>query len=359
MHVVRALNPNDAWPQLIELVLREGQWQDTRAGRALVVPVPVATIYSRPWQRYLFDPLRDANPFFSLFEPLWMLAGRDDAAWLGRFVGDFSSRFAEANGRMHGAYGKRWRDWFVAENDDRDGAPERYHVIDQLDVVARLLRDNPQDRQAVIQMWDAEQDLGVPGLKDRPCNQQVLLRADRVVDSRVDMGNGNVEGSVDRYLDVTVTNRSNDLSWGLITANACQFSVLQEYLAARTGYEIGTYTQFSNNLHIYETAMEKVDYASAAQWIMSPHYPRNYPDGYPLVQDPETFDEELRTFMLDPSDNVLYRNTFFSNVARPMWMANEARRAKNYADAIGWVQYVGATDLRYVARAWLERRFAK
>lgn len=360
MYVVNAMNVNDAWPHLIDLVRTEGRWQETRAGRALVLPVPVATVYARPTERVLFDPHRDANPFFSLFEPLWMLAGRDDATWLDRFVSDFSSRFAEADGRMHGAYGKRWRDWFEAENDDQEGAPPRYHYIDQLDVAVDLLKKNPQDRQAVIQMWDASRDLGVPGLKDRPCNQQVLLRADRVEYTSGD--GGPIEGvphtAYRRYLDITVTNRSNDLSWGLITANACQFSTLQEYLAARMGYEVGRYIQFSNNLHIYEAAMERVEYASAAQWIMSAHYPANYPGTRPLVDDPETFDAELHQFLDEPLAGLgrHFSNSFFLKVATPMWRSNDARREKNWNLALSHAEKIAAPDWRHATVEWLKRR---
>ena len=354
MHVVHGRNVNDIWPQLIELVRREGRWQETRAGRALVVPVPVATVYSNPTERVLLDPVRDANPFFSIMEPLWMLAGRDDAPWLDRFVGDFSARFAEEGGRMHGAYGKRWRDWFNLnlpvqpwQTPKRKGGFEYEPPRDQLNVVVDLLRKNPQDRQAVIQMWDPSADLGVPGLLDRPCNQQVLLRCDREL----------VRDIPDhRYLDITVTCRSNDLSWGLITANACQFSTLQEYLAARIGVEVGTYTQFSNNLHIYESAMKQVDLDSARETARI-----QYKDGYPgarrLVDDPESFDDDLRAFMADPkADHSNRRNSYFQRVAQPAWLANEARRRKDWDSALGAARCIEAPDWRAATVEWIGRR---
>ena len=94
MEVIHARNVNDAWPQAIHLVADAGVMQETRAGSAMVVPHPVATVYAKPAERVLFDPVRDANPIFHHFEALWMLAGRDDADWLDRFVSDFSARFA-------------------------------------------------------------------------------------------------------------------------------------------------------------------------------------------------------------------------------------------------------------------------
>lgn len=218
----------------------------------------------------------------------------------------------------------------------------------------------------MIQMWDPPADLGVPGLKDRPCNQQVLLRCDRLARAPdgVDVSKITGRQSIDpatgmlRYLDVTVTCRSNDLSWGLITANACQFSTLQEYLAARIGVEVGTYTQFSNNLHIYESAMKQVDLDSARETARI-----QYKDGYPgtrrLVDDPETFDAELRIFMAEPEGDCGpddFRNSFFQRVATPMWHANEARRRKDWDSALGAARCIEAPDWRAATVAWIKRR---
>ena len=364
VHVVKARGVNDAWPKLIELVQSEGKWTETRNGRALVVPVPVATVYSNPTERVLLDPVRDANPFLSCFEPLWMLAGRDDAPWLDRFVSDFSARFAEEGGRMHGAYGKRWRDWFQETRVSGDIDPN--DKLDQLDECVRLLRANPQDRQAVIQMWDPSADLGVPGLADRPCNQQILLRADRLMSDveGAPFFNSikNLNGGT-RYLDITVTNRSNDLSWGLITANACQFSTLQEYLAARIGVQVGTYTQFSNNLHLYESAMDKVDLESALRTVHESAWKTpegnvvSYPGTRRLVDDPETFDADLRTFMADPeADHSGLKNSYFQRVAQPAWLANEARRRKDWDSALGAARCIEAPDWRTATVEWIERR---
>lgn len=344
MEVIHARNVNDAWPMAIHLVSYAGMSQETRAGSALVVPHPVATVYAKPTERVLFDPVRDANPIFHHFEALWMLDGRDDATWLDRFVSDFSSRFAEDGGRMHGAYGKRWRGWFGhpkhtgAEN---SVAPA---MFDQLDEAVRLLREDPQSRQVVIQMWDPSADLGVPGLKDRPCNQNIMLRTDRANSNK-------------RYLDMTVTCRSNDAVFGAYGANAVHFSILQEYLAARIGVSVGTYTQFSNNLHMYDWSLNKADYSSARESdrIL---YRDGYPGVRPLVDDPEAFDDELCDFLYDPHRALLdgYRNSHFERVAYPMWRVNEARLQKKWDLAAEWAQDIDAPDWRRATLEWIQRR---
>lgn len=339
MHVIRALNVNDAWPQALRLLEEEGERRPSRNGSVVVVPEPVSTVYEKPTERALFDPVRDANPIFHLHEALWMLAGRDDATWLDRFVRDFSARFAEDEGRMHGAYGRRWRSWFERAHHEAAGNYGNPGTIDQLDTVVRLLRADPYDRQAVIQMWDAEADLGVPGLADRPCNTQIYLRADR--------------GS----LDATVTCRSNDAVYGAYGANVVHFSVLQEYLAARIGIPVGRYTQVSNNFHMYDWSLKQVDVESAEEWMRD----GDYPAVRPLVDDPETFDEEVRAYVEDPlSVRVLAsQNTFLAEVAQPMFRVNELRLEGDLERALASCSHIEAGDWRVATERWIARRLAR
>lgn len=335
MRVITANNVNGAWPTALALMAAEGVKSPSRNGEVSVHPYPVVTCYERPLERVLFDPIRDANPFFHLHEALWMLAGRDDATWLDQFVGDFSKRFAEDGGKMHGAYGKRWRDWFAS---DEDPASETYPKIDQLLVVIELLKKNPADRQAVIQMWDAEMDLGVPNLKDRPCNQQVLLRADRGV------------------LDITVTCRSNDVVYGCYGANAVHFSVLQEYLAAMIGIPVGRYFQVSNNFHIYDWSHKNIKIQDA---VASAIYDTHYPTMQPLVDDPASFDEEVRMYVEYPHDSILVagmKNTFLHCTAHPMFMANRMRRLGELDAALEYARGIQADDWRQACIEWLMRR---
>lgn len=354
MRIIQARNVNYAWPQAIELVLGSGVSQETRAGVAFVHPEPVATVYQRPLERVIFDPVRDANPIFHHMESLWMLAGRDDATWLDQFVSDFSKRFAEDGGRMHGAYGKRWRDWFNGrphpDGTALMGRMQDRAKIDQLDEAVRVLREDPQSRQVVISMWDPSADLGVPGLKDRPCNTQIYLRTDRTV-----LGPRQGDNGIrlnERVLDMTVTCRSNDAVYGAYGANAYHMSILQEYLAARIGVEVGTYTQFSNNLHIYDWSMDRVDIDSARGGMGD-----GYPEGRRLVDDPESFDEELRAFLEKPSGNFSrFNNSHFHLVAQPLWAVNHFRLGKKLDVAYEAADGIHAMDLRVAVKHWLKRR---
>lgn len=341
MHVINARNVNDAYQNGLDFLSLYGRVEDSRAGSVIVAPQPVVTSYRNPVERVLFDEKRDANPFFHLFESLWMLAGWRDARWLDKFVSDFSSRFAEDNGSQHGAYGYRWRSHFM---------------LDQLDRTVQLLQKDPRDRRVVIQMWDAFIDytpLTSESKRDYPCNLLITPRINRGA------------------LDITVMCRSNDAIWGAYGANAVHFSFLQEYLAARIGCEIGVYYQISNNFHVYEEVMEE-KYCKENAYIFdynrySLAHPR-YVQPHHLMDNPKAFDNELKEFMWSATYNAMpsynleyYTNSFFTKIAIPMFRAHhyfKIHKAFEHA-SMELLNMPLNNDWRMAATEWLERRTKK
>lgn len=220
-----------------------GVREQSRNGPVLVAPGPVITQYSRPWERVLFSPKRDANPIFHLMEAIWMIAGQDNIEWLQKFSSNIAT-YAETDGTMHGAYGHRWR--------TRWG--------DQLKEVLEILKKDPDTRQAVMQMWDYKSDLGV-AKKDKPCNTHIYF----------DCRGGN--------LNMTVCCRSNDMLWGAYGANAVHFSFLQELMASSLRLGVGVYRQISNNFHLY------TDLPMVKDFLESPPYEDfdKYQEGLPAL----------------------------------------------------------------------------
>lgn len=218
MIVIHARNVHEALPKAM-LVLREhGVSRESRNGPVIKAPWPVATIYHRPWERVVLWPERDANPFFHVYESLWMLAGRNDVEGPARYARQMRE-YSDDGVTFHGAYGHRWRKHFGK---------------DQLADVIWKLQRNSDDRRAVVQMWDAERDLGRQG-RDVPCNVSATFQVN-------DRGE----------LDLVVFCRSNDVIWGCYGANAVHFSFLLEFVSSSTGYPMGTYTQISVNWHAYD-----------------------------------------------------------------------------------------------------------
>lgn len=227
MHVIEARNVNDALYLGIEHLSKVGIRRDSRNGPVKIAPTPVTTVYQRPLERVVLWPERDANPFFHLYESLWMLAGRRDVAPLARYAKQMLE-YSDDGKTLHGAYGYRWRHYFNH---------------DQLKLIAEALQKNPDDRRQVLQMWSAELDLGRTG-KDVPCNVMATFQI-------------NTEGT----LDLTVFCRSNDIIWGAYGANAVHFSFLLEYMALWVGVPVGRLYQVSVNWHAYLEVFEPLEAA--------------------------------------------------------------------------------------------------
>src|SRR6185312_8148215 len=143
----------------------------------------------------------------------------------------------------------------------------------------------------VIQMWDANADLGRDS-KDLPCNTHVYL--------------GVSYGETDRpnRLNMTVCCRSNDVIWGAYGANAVHFSFLQEYLAGRLGLDVGNLYQVSNNYHAYREMFNKTRVGDLSLW--GPKWNTDPYDAgevmpYPIVHEPSSWDAELGKFMASPT----------------------------------------------------------
>lgn len=323
MITITGRNVNYNYFTSIGEVQKHGVSENSRNGPVLVAPQPVMTVTERPTERVLFCPNRDANPFFHFFECLWMMSGSNDGKWLDRFVGDFSSRYGEEDGTIHGAYGARWRNHFDCR--------------DQLETAVLLLRENPRDRRVVVSMWDPVADLA-QDVADTPCNTHMYPRV-----------RSTASGGV---LDLTVCCRSNDIIWGATGANAVHFSFVQEWIASQIGVGVGTMYQLSNNWHAYEDTLERV-----GEPFINDLYSTGEVRPYPICQVPEAWDEDLVLFMdeSDPSQ-IGYKNSFFGEVALPMWDSHKKWKDGDREAAVYLTRFIAATDWREAARAWMQRR---
>jgi hypothetical protein len=339
MRVITTRNVQQALPEGLRQLQLYGYDRDSRNGRVRLFNGPVTTRYSQPRERVLFWEVRDANPFFHLFESLWMLAGRNDVKFPASFVKRMKS-FSDDGKTFHGAYGHRWRQHFG---------------YDQLSTIATVLRENPDDRRCVLQMWDARVDLGRTG-KDFPCNTQIYFAVSINPTTQK------------KELDMTVCCRSNDMVWGAYGANAVHMSVLQEYMAAAVGVEVGTYWQLSNNFHAYYTTMQPlldeglIDSADDGMRSVqsSDPYALGLVEPFPLVQtDIVEWGQDLMMF-LEEGPVIGLRDPFFRRVATPMWNAyhhlknldNELR----FDEAKEIMAQCSATDWRLACNQWIDRR---
>ena len=306
-----------------QALLSSGRHVETRKGAALEFDTPVMTTYTHSRERVLFYPERDANPYFHLMESLWMLAGRNDVPGIRGFNGKMDT-YSDDGKTFHGAYGHRWRNWFGK---------------DQLQEVMFRLSTYRNDRRAVLGIWDAHLDLvQTNDGKDYPCNTQIYFWERR------------------GELNMTVTNRSNDMIWGAYGANAVHMSVLLEYMATMLGYAVGTYYQFSNNLHAYTDVLKKLEgmqadyepYLTLAEDGLSYNPPA-------LVDDPDTFDQELQEWFLDEA-RVTYNNIYLGTTCGNMRKSWRFWKSKNYQNAFHCANAIEDRAWRKACIEWLQRR---
>jgi thymidylate synthase len=368
--------------------------EQSRNGPVLRIAEPVTITYSHPKERVLFNAARDANPFALLYEALWMLAGRDDVAPLAYYTKRFAD-YSDDGKTLNGAYGYRWRHGRtpgrVVETygDERDGGGitgpgiqtnrvvQRVDV-DQLDLLVAHLRADPTSRRAVLQMWNVEDDLlkigqpsymdkGLeilrPGHKDVCCNLSVMFSIRKEFVTLPDY-HDKTDGYKLPYLDMTVVNRSNDLVWGTCAADFMCFSVLQEYVAARLGVEVGLYHHVTNNLHVYT---ESNSGFKPDEWLGDSYDSYTYPsEKFPIVKDPAVFERELPLFVStfsgdDPNrlTRAYYEEPFLEHTAFPMMTAFGHYKRKDMELAMRAAEQIAADDWRIAATGWFQRRIER
>lgn len=336
MKTINVPNVNEALQIGMMLLKKSGHELFSRNGATVEYFGPVTTTYTIPWQRVLFDPLRDANPFFHFMEAMWILAGRNDVAFLNKFNTQMK-KYSDDGVVFHGAYGQRMRYFPVGAVSTK--GPQ---YIDQLNWAIEELRKDSLSRRVVVQIWDSRIDQ--EHHLDIPCNDLVMFRAR------------------EKQLDMTVCNRSNDIIWGCYGTNAVHFSILHEYVAARARLQMGKYHQISNSFHAY------VDNPYWQNWTgtrfeTDEYAKRNTTLRYPLFDQPDSADEQLY-WMLEciEEDDVIHYDVSdtsnFTKIAFPMAEAWYWHRQREYVKAIMAVNKmpVDAWDWRIVCLEWLNKR---
>lgn len=347
MKVINARNVNDALEKGIDLFQDPSEYtvKDSRNGIVCEANGPVTTVYQKPWERVCLIKERDANPFFHFIEGLWMLDGRNDLEPLTYFVKSMAD-FSDDGETLWGAYGWRWKSYFNK---------------DQLSILIAMLKHNPYERRAVLQMWDPKGDLA------RACNQEI---------ERKDVPcNTNIYFKIrDGKLCMTVCNRSNDMLWGAYGANVVHMSMLQEYMAHNIGVPMGDYTQISDSFHIYPNAVwdkvKNIELDIYTYRELKNHY--DLIDGYepvPLVNETESFSRELKFFFdffqsyrfapddfINRSDDIEWNNNIFPDVAMPMLKAFHYHKERDYLNSYREVQKIKSLDWMEACFEWIRKR---
>jgi len=299
---IKARNAPEAYVEALTMMRLHGKEYPSRNGDVIALAEPALLEITNPLERVLFDPIRQANPYFHVMEFIWMIAGANDVGWLEQFNARYRA-YAEDDGKVHGAYGYRWTSHFRNN---------------QLLSIHAMLRDDPSTRRAVLGMWDPRVDL--QSKRDLPCNTHIYFRV------------------LDEKLEMTVCNRSNDLIWGMLGANVVHMTMLQELLAQALKRECGPYRVFTNNLHMYKS-IPKFESIWETTLVHDPY--RDLAIGHRLLGDGELLEKFLwdaRDFMARGVERK-YACSWFNDVAKPMfaeymWRKSGMKRPESYVKLI-------------------------
>jgi thymidylate synthase len=198
--------------------------------------------------------------FSALGELLWYLSKSNDLEYIMYYIHRYK-KYSDDGKIVYGGYGPRLFNMHGKYN--------------QIDKVIQLLKNKPTTRQAVIQLFDAE-DLAKPH-NDIPCTctLQFILRNGR--------------------LNMFTSMRSNDAYLGLPHDIFC-FTMLQEIIARTLDVEIGIYKHAICSLHLYEInvkdAQQYIDEGVQSTKFPMPEMPRGNP--WEAIEKLMKFETEIR-----------------------------------------------------------------
>ena len=321
---IKCININELFSDMLYRFKYSGIKVNTRNGPAIRIDEPVLTTIIEPTERVLFFSERDANPIFHLMESIWMLAGRNDVAFLEQFNSTIG-QFSDDGERFNAPYGYRMRHHFG---------------FDQLKEIIKHLKADPNSRQAVVQLWDSA-DFN-KSTKDKACNTQLIFAINH------------------GCLDLTVFNRSNDFWWGYCGANPVHFSMIQEFVAIALEVAVGQYFTVSNNLHIYTELYDALKYVEnpPSSEVFDAYSNGAVQPSQLYHGDPELFLLECEAFCNDPFKKGGFVNSFFEFVAQPMAMVAYERKNK-ISDGKAWAEKISASDWKLAAQIYIMNREKK
>lgn len=324
--MTRYRNTGEAFTALLKEIVEEGHEVTVRELRTREICAQLIEL-DRPTERLLFVPGRNNNVFATIAESMWVLAGRNDLAYLTPYL-ERAPQFSDDGGKTwRAAYGPRLRDW---------------NGTDQLAEIVKLFGRDPNTRRAAMTLFDPDRDFVESN--DIPCNNWLHFIAR------------------DGQLNLNVSARSTDIWWGFSGINAFEWSLLLEMMAHWVGLDVGHLGFFTSSLHLYDRHDKQAEVVLGSGSMPS----------YPAVDSPrfvtswEQFDSELATWMkleeqlrtgtdLDAIDNNLGDPLMraYIQMIDLYWSFQRAGDSKPVRRKL---EQLGTTDLRLAATQFIEHR---
>lgn len=182
-----------------------------------------------PRKTLFTSPIRNLNFFFLVAENLWYWSGRNSTELPSYYVKNYRNFSDES---IHqGSYSPM--------------------LLEQIRYVVNTLKEDPNTRQAVIQLWRPNPSVS----KDKPCTLSFDFKIR------------------DGKLNMHATMRSNDALWGN-NYDIPSFGLLQMAIAGIVGVEPGLLYLTAHSYHIYERHYKLAEELIKESWHYS-KYPKD------------------------------------------------------------------------------------
>ena len=219
---------NEAWEkgfEALKVLAERGHESDSRDGAVVGEICDAVFCIEDPTRNIVTSPIRKMPMRYAVGELAWYLSGSNRVTDIAPFAKKWVE-ISDDGATNNSAYG-----WRICEK----------FGFDQWEHIKNMLLKDPNSRQAVIHIKDADNR----PTKDTPCTVylQFLLR--------------------DGKLNLSVHMRSNDI-WMGVPYDMFSFCFLQMKMAMELGVSIGQYTHYAGSLHMYAR-----DYDSALQNLNS------------------------------------------------------------------------------------------
>lgn len=257
--IIKAPNIDEAWEEWFGTITAEAGKAESRDGDVVGEVLNAVTIIEDPTRCILKSPIRNLPMRYMIGELLWYLSGNSSLKAIQLYTHAWD-RMSDDGKYVNSNYGNR----IQVATCEHSGK-----FFNQLEMVEKLLKKDPNSRQAVIHIKQARNLIDYP-TKDVNCTVclQFFIRKGK--------------------LSLTTYMRSNDL-WMGYPNDIFQFTAIQIYLAMRLGVELGCYTHIAGSLHLYER-----DYKIALKNIEA--QANTTVDGVPALKRKENSDGGHKTF---------------------------------------------------------------
>lgn len=229
---------DEMWTDLLVQLTVGGSSNGSRAGGT-------SEIFG--WSARLVDPLATAvtskvrgwSPSYAAAELLWYFGLKRETEMIKAYAPSYSKY--ENGGMAMGQYGWRWANNPGFAKVRKSGAELAGWHQSQIHAAARLLREKPDTRQAVVTMWDSGDVVeAIRGeWRDVPCTVAMQFRA-----------------GGDGRLNAMTFMRSNDAWLGFPYDAFCFCGVLRA-VAASANMRVGEYVHAVGSMHLYDRDRER------------------------------------------------------------------------------------------------------